>query len=51
MAIEASNQNPMRVVNVYCVECCKEFESNIGDHSKNIIHNLFAYWKKKLPHV
>ena len=42
MTIEASDHNFVGVVNVYCVECCKEFGSNIGDHSKNKIHNLFA---------
>lgn len=24
------------------MECCKEFGSTIGDHSKNAIYNLFA---------
>ena len=42
------------VVEMNCVECCKEFGSTTRDHSKNTIHNLFAKskeQKKKTNHL
>ena len=38
----------MCVVQVYHMECYKEFGSTTGDHSKNTIHNLYASLEKLL---
>ena len=42
--LRSLDHNFVGVLKVYCVECCKEFGSTTGDHSKNTIQNIYKFF-------
>ena len=44
-SLKSFDVNSVGVVELHCGECMKDIEGSIGDHNKNIIHNLFANFK------